>query len=388
MTDSVIEKKSRPAKKIRQYAWKTFSSAEYQQAAQEMVHFSAKTVNSNTISFGIRLSADRKLDLPYVAASTIDRTHLPMDYTKNIGKPSTAVKQINAARHNRLTEFEPVPEMDQQAIKDCAATLAMAYEPEAAVGIRLRQIILQDANGNDIAATPLPCAGLSTLINARIQEESERENSADEKSKRSKDNHFIRRKKGYLGVGGSNPQNVGLNVRAMQKPLLFKAPSIIEAGSQQLRQALAIYYKGITHTSSRFKLNTQLLSKFIVWRQQHLARYFIGNPTNLYAREQESHFLIRLTQDFMYQIAAIQQLLQNNLAELPEQRMYSSALPMLDQALLDSSLRDMQWRRDFAAWLHRRILNQSVWVDEKKQNLGESIHATAYWIGIIEGVLA
>lgn len=387
MMDSLVEKKSRQAKKAKQYAWKTFSPAEYQQAAQEMVHFSAKTVNSNTTAFGIRLANDRKLDLPYVAASTIDRTHLPMDYTKNIGKPSTAVKQINAVRHNRLTEFDFVPVTDQQAIKACATTLATVYETEAGVGIRLRQIILQDANGNDIAATPLPCAGLSTLINARIQEEWGRENPVDEQGKPSKDNGFIRRKKAYLGVGGSNPQNVGLNVRAMQKPLLFSAPCMTEQGSQQLRQALAIYHKGVTHPYSRFKLNVHILSAFIVWRQQHSAKYFVSNSTNLDAREQESQFLINLTKDFMHQIAAIQQLLQNYLAKLPEKRMYSPTLPMLDQALLDSSLRDMQWQRDFAAWLHRRILNQSVWLDEKKQNLGESIHATAYWIGIIEGAL-
>ena len=62
-----------------------------------------------------------------------------------------------------------------------------------------------------------------------FQEESERENSAEKQSKGSRDNHFIRRKKGYLGVGGANSQNVGLNVRAMQEPLLFKVPSIKEA---------------------------------------------------------------------------------------------------------------------------------------------------------------
>ncbi len=221
-----------------------------------------------------------------------------------------------------------------------------------------------------------------------FQEESERENSADEQSKGSRDNHFIRRKKGYLGVGGANSQNVGLNVRAMQEPLLFKVPSIKEADSQQLCLAWAIYHKGITNSGSRFKLNTHILREFIVWRQQYLARYFVSNPTNLYAREQESHFLIRLTQDFMHQIAAIQQLLKNHLPKLPEQRMYSPDLPMLDQALLDNSLRDMRWRCDFAAWLHRCILNQSVWVNEKKQSLAEGIHTTTHWINIIERAIA
>ena len=68
--------------------------------------------------------------------------------------------------------------------------------------------------------------------------------------------------------------------------------------------------------------------------------------------------------------------------------MYSPDLPMLDQALLDNSLRDMRWRCDFAAWLHRCILNQSVWVNEKKQSLAEGIHTTTHWINIIERAIA
>ncbi len=95
------------------------------------MHFSAKTVNSNSLPFGIRLADDIYLDLPYVAVSTIaNRNDIPLDYQGGAQK-ITKPKQINAVRHNRLAEFDFVPKTDRQAIKDCVTTLAIAYEPEA-----------------------------------------------------------------------------------------------------------------------------------------------------------------------------------------------------------------------------------------------------------------
>jgi hypothetical protein len=363
--------------------WKSFTINEYQKTAMEMVHFSAKAVNSNTLPFGIRLGTNVNLALPYIAVSSIDRSNVPMDYTKNIGAPSIMSKQINAARLKSLDRFEQVPQVNIDSIMACTEILNSGYEPEDSVGIRLRQIILQDAYDHDIAVTPLPCAGLSTLINQRINEEYERENPVNDEGHRPNEKGFIRRKRAYLGVGGANPQNVGLNVRSMQKPLMFRVPMLDEY-SREMRQALSIYYKGFP-----IKPKISILKAFILWRENLLERHFAITPSDLDVRTKEAEFLIAITNEFMARAASAGKLLHDNLEKLPDKLMCSSELPFIQQALLDVTLRTMEWRREFADFFHSKIIGQRVWIGTKKialKNAGK--HETASWISLIEGALS
>lgn len=374
-------KSAKNNKKTKRLVWKSFTKKEYLQAATEMVHFSAKTVNSNALPFGIRLSINVKINLPYVAASLVNRNDIPMDYTRNIGKPSTMVKQINAVRHNTLNEFEQVPQADIDDISECYAILDSGYEPEDSVSIRLRQIILQNAAGNDVSASPLPCAGLSVLINKRIKEELDYENPLNADGIRKNEKHFFRRKRAYLGTGGANPQNVGLNIRAMQKPLMFGVPMMNER-SRELKKAWAIYHKGIT-----IQLNTALLTEFVLWQKGLLSSHFDIQPSDMDIQKRITEFLVAITHDFMARAATIEKLLRDNIEKLPDKKMCLSTLPFIKQALLDSSLRTMEWRREFADYLHTEIISQYVWVNKKRIALEAGKHETANWMGIIEGAL-
>ena len=373
----MAKKKGTQKKQTKKEVWKSFTADEYQQAAKEMVHFSAKSVNSNTPAFGIRLDKSLNLDLPYVAASTMERTYVPMDYTKNVGKRATVVKQINAIRHQKSEQFQNIPQADIEAILACNQTLDLGYLSENSVGIRLRQIILQDANGNDVAATPLPCAGLSALINGRLDEEYETENPMDSEGNRKNVTRFIKRKRVYLGIGGANPQNVGLNVRAMQKTLIFKVP--IANISPDMRQVLAIYYKGIP-----IKPNKKILSEFIRWQGQVLERNFKVKPSSLDISEKENDFLIKITRDFLINAEKKVNLLKKHIEKLPDKKICSAKLPFIQQALLDSSLRTMEWRREFSRKMYAEIKDTLVWVNHEQMALQNS-HLD--WLDVIEGVL-
>jgi hypothetical protein len=376
-------KKKKSAQKL---AWRSFTKEEYRQTAVEMVHFSAKTVNSNTLPFGIRLGIDIKLNLPYVAASTMNRLSIPMDYivcsnTKGSGK-SIRMKQINAARSGVFDEFESIPpQTEVDTILDACSILNSDYESEDSVGIRLRQIILQDMDGNDIAATPLPCAGLSSLINKRIDEEFNFENPLDNKGVRKNEKHFIRRKRAYLGIGGTNPQNVGLNVRSIQKPLIFKIPAMSNR-SRQLKQAFSAYHKGI-----EIKPDITILTEFIIWQRRLLNSYFDIQPSNMDIHNKNVEFLTAMTSEFMARAAIIEKLLRDNIEKLPDQQICSSNLSFRDQCLLNSSLRTMEWRREFADYFHTQIISEYVWIEKKKVSLERGKHETAHWIGIIEEAL-
>lgn len=361
--------------------WKSFSFQEYFQAAEEMVHFSAKVVNSNTPAFGIRLSSAVLLDLPYIAASALDRTSMQMEYTKFSPSLSRAVKQINAVRINQLHQFESVPPAEIEYILSLNELLSSGYVPNASfVGVRLRQIILQDENGNDISATPLPCTGFSLLLNERINDEFNRENQKNGDGKRINEKGFIRRNRVYLGVGGSKPHNVALNARAMQKPLIFMVPS--PGKSPEIRKAWGAYYKGIP-----IRPNLKILKKFIQWQEKELFMGFDRIVSDLQIREREAKFLTDLTKDILSRADTVEKLLHANIENLPDLAPYSPTLPFVQQALLNRPLRTMAWRREFSTLLYSEIIGQYVYINQEKKSLEATLQNTKHWIGIIEEAL-
>ena len=117
------------------------------------------------------MKSDNILELPYVAAITMDRTNIPLDYPY-FNSDDSSIKQIHAVMNDKFENLELPTVIDNEAIKSCQSVLdsASSLQPEMLVDIRLRQIILQNEFGEDVAATPLPCAGLSVLINKRIDE--------------------------------------------------------------------------------------------------------------------------------------------------------------------------------------------------------------------------
>ncbi|MEO8409506.1 MAG: hypothetical protein ABI478_02970, partial [Propionivibrio sp.] len=127
--------------------WKPFGEVVYAEVMHGLVHFSAKTVNSNTPACGIRLGAEGWGELPYVAVGTTDS--VPADYTSSgtNGGNATILAQISAALAGNIDDlFEGATAGEIETIKILSQEiLSTSFETgTASVGMRLRQIIVQN----------------------------------------------------------------------------------------------------------------------------------------------------------------------------------------------------------------------------------------------------
>jgi hypothetical protein len=233
--------------------WESFDATVYESTAQGLVHHSFKSVNSNASGGGVRLSSDSALRLPYVSARTLMAcgVALDLDYTANTGKVARVVKQMRAvARNTPLGSL--APEDERAVINRVLGNLgASQFETGTDhVDLRMRQILLPRGGGDYVSFTPVSASGLSSLLfdidaglvtmhNQRAAEEAKQSSRDREKDRERPRLRRIRR--AQLGIGGSNPQNVGALVRTMQRPLFVPGPS----GAHSLRAAFAIYYRGI-----------------------------------------------------------------------------------------------------------------------------------------------
>lgn len=347
--------------------WKPFSADDYRITAASLIHFSAKTVNSNTPAFGVRLGKRDRLDLPYVAVSTMDSQKVPADYEKNAGSTATVLAQISATLEGRLADFESVPPRDVAAIREAINALDEHYEtPSFTVGMRLRQIVVQDENGNDVALTPLPSAGFSTELEARLRAEGEQLPGGR------------KRPRSFLGVGGANPQNAGRHVRAMGRPLWFSAPT----ENREIRKALAIYFRGIPLTVPK-----ALLYDYYHWRQGLLAAHRGLMPSDLELRNTEAQKLRAMVGAVLDRAEAASTLLANYRHHLPGDALLSGDLPACQQGLIDPALRNMEWVREFAAEMHQSLLQLRIAVHGEPRFLGIGQTESARWISIIEEIV-
>lgn len=225
--------------------WESFTSEDYQQEASRLVHFSAKTVNSNIPACGVRISKNKVLDLPLVGVRTLlgDNAGVPLDYTKNAGKTAKIVKQIRGAERGEIPEGIQ-PNQVQEIVKIAAQATATAYEEGTDwVSPRLRQVLLPKDDGSYVAASPLGAGGLSWLLKQKLQT-LEEVRTAEKKP--------AAFKQAFIGIGGSNAQNVGGLVRDMQRPLMFRAPT----ENPEIRRAFAIHYRGIDLRLPRKQMET------------------------------------------------------------------------------------------------------------------------------------
>jgi hypothetical protein len=220
--------------------WVALSPEQYQSTAASLVHFSAKTVNSNARAGGVRLAPADRLNLPYVSARTAlaADTLLGLDYIANSGKTAMVVKQMRAvARGEAEGATSAEIAMIQQLTESTQLTgMSVGLEP---IDPRVRQVLIPkpDAPGGYVSLTPLTAGGVCERLIGRdgLAEAHE----TIRKSHASSDHVPLRR--AHLGVGGANPQNVGALVRSMQRPLLAPVPR----GRNGLRGALSVYHRGI-----------------------------------------------------------------------------------------------------------------------------------------------
>lgn len=216
--------------------WKSYPKPLVKSVIQDLVHFSAKVVNSNALPAGVRLSKDQRLHLPYVAVLTIGADAVPLDYVKNAGAVATIVKAFQAVSEKVVqVVFQDAPADEVAFYAECQNLTSSYHEVGLnSIGKRLRQIIVQTCNGHNLAVTPMTSAGFGALLQRKLQRE--QEEAPDTKLNRPK-----QRPHGLLRIGGANPQNVGQHIRTLQRPLWFSPPQV----DQNLRKAYVVYFSGI-----------------------------------------------------------------------------------------------------------------------------------------------
>lgn len=341
----MAEKATKAAKKAVASEWKPFTTAEYREVASRSVHFSAKGVNSNAEAYGIRLSGDAALPLPYVSVRCLMARDVPFatDYTKNTGNIATVFKQMRALASGEA-------DIDPEEARTHLAAIAEAETPPCiegthAVNPRLRQILLPKGESY-VAVTPLPSGGLSREINRRVKAHHEKVTEArKDASPDAPAPEYLRL--GTLGVGGANPQNVGSLVREMQTVLCFAAP----AEDPELRIAYSLHYRGL-----RPGLPRRLMVAWRDWRDAAKARNKGLIPTDMASRDAERDLLLAVGRAVLSQGERARQRLEAQRDRLPGGWLLSPDLAdAMTRGLIDPAERGRDWPRQFGERVARII---------------------------------
>lgn len=363
---------------------------EYENSFRGFVHFSFKTVNSNASAGGVRLDAKDALSLPYVSARTLlaEGTPCMSDYTKNAGRIATHFKHARQARMAasgilpkkkvakdgaKSTEKDDAPALAPDELQAVGEALARCTQGrledgcDAFLDPRLRQLLLPCTDEAGAVSyrsiTPLTAGGLCQIVRAQAIASNEAHKLGREEWQKEKEKVLRKNPKvviaplptrsvqlTQLGIGGSNPQNVGGLVREMQQPMYMGAPQ----AKGDLRQALAMHHKGVD-----LKISPKLVRKYADFLKTNTEDDI--RQTAMESREQERKILAEFVDDVMDQVDDIRRVLDQHLEMLPVD---ATGKPMyftpklhrdVKAAWVDESLRGRDWASLAAAWLANAI---------------------------------
>lgn len=205
-------------------------------ALEGSVHYSSKPVSTTASAVGVRLAADDRPDLPFVAFSTLRVDRRICDYLSG-GAGSAGPFNAAASVIERVVDetYEGCSEDQKQQIEREAVCLdsAAAFGTRS-IDPRLRQVLFPVGGDRYVALSPLHCMPFSRELQRRLGQE-----KADHPDG---ETVLASRPRTILEVGGANPQNVGRHVRAGRLVLVFHAPE--ESGP--VRNAFAVYHHGVT----------------------------------------------------------------------------------------------------------------------------------------------
>ncbi len=366
-------------------AWVHQTPDTYRKTAEKLVHFSAKTVNSNASAAGIRLAEKDALDLPYVSARTLMNAgvSLELDYAEGGAAQAGIIKQIMACQTN-----DPFADTANAEEKACIKPLLEKIRDERyelgtdRVDLRLRQILIpkEDAPGGYVSITPITSGsvchylfdgenGLVTLHNQKVSEEW--------KKKGGKDTTLIRIRQARMGIGGANPQNVGRLTRTMQQPVLVSAPK----QDTSLRHAFSLYYKGLNINFNQFGPMRDALLAYREYLDNLVDRKKNTLITNMDARTGETELLHRICPILLSEGEKALSILRTYRMNLPQENpfpgqsriegeyeMVSRSVPGVIRGLIDPRLRktdylkdktgrNMNWPREMAEHIATAILD-------------------------------
>lgn len=332
------EADSKPARKLKEKPWQQQTGETYRETAEKLVHFSVKTVNSNASAAGIRLASEDGLRLPYVSARTLMGygRNLELDYAAGGAAQAGVIKQIMSCERNDPFATEAT-EQEKKDIRDILPLVRKTrFESGTdSVDLRLRQILIpkESAERGYVAITPVTSAsvchylfnkidGLVTTHNEKVKTTDKavrKQNEAKKKDEPKKSNPYKIIRQARLGIGGSNPQNVGRLTRSMQEPILADAPY----RSGDIVRAYAIYHKGILPDFSRTPALRDALQVYADFRLSLIRNGHMKN--NMPTKEEEDRIIGQLAQAVLREGRIALSILKRAVDELPKEKRLESS---------------------------------------------------------------
>lgn len=338
--------------------WRTsYPSETYATYCGLLNHYSLKANNSNAPAGGVRLAGGDALDLPYVSARTLIACgrDIPRDYTGNANPYARIASQIDAFEKGTARPPTEAEEHHIRTIMETARTVRHAFGLSS-VPVRLRQLLIEqpDAEERYVAVTPLNSPGLSQVINDEVARHNQILAKKDQRQIRSAE----------LLWGGSNPQNIGGLIRAMQHALVFFAPR----SRASLRRALFFYYRGISLRPSR-----AALKRYRDWKRVDAKQHGDVMRATMHRRENEQRHIAGMVAEITSRGRTAYDMLQKHQASLPGNgtTFFSDDVPQAVRALIDPSTRDHTWPRESARAIARTIIDHSGHDDDGPLSLRE-----------------
>lgn len=333
-------------KKDERKSWTHFSDDAYADRVSRLIHFNSKAVNSNAIPFGVRLSKTDKVDLPYVAVSTIGPDKVFLDFSGNAGETKAASQVLAVLDGTEDVRFKDADKAEVATIKRFAAQLSTSFTESSNVSFRLRQVLIptESEEAGYVALTPLSSPGLSEVLKSLLTFERD--------SAKAKGGKAPYRKRAVLGIGGANPQNVGLRVRSMGEALVFDVPQ----EDSDMKAAYSVHFKGVTLAPP-----VKTMNEYLAWRSSQtrpLTSQGVASDdelairSNKWTRAKEQEFL----RDMVEAVAQRVRYAKSKLNLVPDfEGRVSDSLPDLQCGLFSPELRNQNFIKECAASLLRGL---------------------------------
>jgi hypothetical protein len=307
--------------------WTDMTAEEMRHALARSVHYSSKIANTNAEIVGVRLGAQDRPQLPFIAFSTIRSNRRLTDYIEGGAPGSVPFSQCASVIEGVVDEVylgcsdeQKKMVLDEVAILDTPFVLG-----DHVIDPRLRQLLMPTTKGHYVSLTPLPSALFSVELLKRAKAEWG-------------DDTLISRKRAILLIGGTNSQNAGRHIFATKQPLVFDAPR----ESLALRKALAIHHLGVTIESL---LPRGTLQDFIAFREAN-ALENSRIESNVRTRKEE----LRLLNSICSHVLASGEKIGKEL-DFHKETLGSRVSDEVDDmiaGLIDPVRRHKKWSRDFA----------------------------------------
>jgi hypothetical protein len=327
--------------------------------AQNLVHFSFKTVNSQVAPGGVRLGPDQALDLPYVSVRTLmsEGRSVGLDYMGD-GRNGAPFKQfqqgLGEVPRDKGGPLQPDPEILALSVDMEARGAAFGTK---GVSPRLRQILVPTADGNYVALSPLGSSGLSEKVTAHVQARRDARKAFYEAGGiASKTAPWLIPRAARFSIGGSNPQNVGGRMRSMIPVVAQRFPT----SDPQARRGWRLYHRGFEP-----RLPFVAVRAYATWLRVHKEARLTWSLAH---QTEEKDALASIWRSLEAQAQEARRLLSQESETFAEVEDHALLGSVWNQGWLWGD-RGLEWKEAVGLWLTDRLANFRLGVTDEGQPL-------------------